>query len=527
MQRLVHYARASTEEERQMEALKIQCEENENFIAKTQDWVLVDKYVDEAKSGTTTIGRNEFIRMVSDLSEDKYDIILIKQIDRGWRNLADWKLFESELIKNNKKLFIRLKNEFYDIEDDGKYISTTMDNIFSEWSSRNLSRKMNNAHKTRMEKGTIVTNGKMWGYNQINADLVINEKEAEVVRLVFNLYIQGKGFRQIAKELSNTGITNRNGKPFALTTLKRMIRNEKYKGVLICGKHHKNFFTKKCEDVPESDWQIHENRISPIVDPDIWEKANIILSGKRKKLDINEKIQVAGYFNGSFALSGKIKCSLCGSNYYHGTYPKQNNKVNVWQCSQYKNYGRSSPYGCANISLKEDDLNAIIKEVAFEFWINKNETIKNVLAILDNIVEENNSSQQLNQLMKEKEKMITKKDKLLDLYSDELISKDEFKKKNDELSEKLNAIEEQLQNLMQQSKLLSNKQNRMSKIKDFLSMEFKDATGITDDFLEVLIDEIVVYPDRTIDVTINGNKYPNVSATRPDRYQHHRTQAGI
>ena len=518
MQRLVHYARASTEEERQIEALKIQCEENEKFIANIKDWVLVDKYVDEAKSGTTTMGRTEFLRMVSDLSEDKYDIILIKQIDRGWRNLADWKLFESELIKNNKKLFIRLKNEFYDIEDDGKYISTTMDNIFSEWSSRNLSRKMNNAHKTRMEKGTIVTNGKMWGYNQIDADLVINEKEAEVVRLVFNLYIQGKGFRLIAKELSNMGITNRNGKPFALTTLKRMIRNEKYKGVLICGKHHKNFFTKKYEDVPESDWKIHENRISPIIDPDIWEKANIILNGKRKKMEVDEKLQVAGYFNGSFALSGKIKCSLCGSKYYHGSYMQQSNKVKVWQCSKYKSYGRSSVYGCTNITLKEDDLNAIIKKVAFEFWSNKNETIKNVLAILNNIMGEDNSSQQINQLTKEKEKMITKKDKLLDLYSDELISKDEFKKKNDEINGKLNAIEEQLKNLINQSKLLSNKQNRMSRIKDFLSMEFKDATGITDEFLEVLIDEIVVYPDRTIDVTINGNKYLNVATTRSNGY---------
>ena len=139
MQRTVYYARVSTEEEHQVAALVTQCMENEEFINSKEEWMFVDKYIDEGKSGTTMEGLSEFIR---------------------------------------------LRNGFYDIRDDGSYISTTMDSMFAEWYSRNLSKKINAAQKTRMKKGTVVTNGKMWVYNQVNSNLEINEEEAEIVRFV-------------------------------------------------------------------------------------------------------------------------------------------------------------------------------------------------------------------------------------------------------------------------------------------------------------------------------------------------------
>jgi len=292
--------------------------------------MLVDQYIDEGKTGTTIAGRNEFIRMINDMANDKFDIILIKQIDRGWRNLGDWKIFENQLMKYNKKLFVRLRNEFYDIEDDSKYISTTMDNMFSEWYSRNLSKKSNNAQKTRMQSGRILTNGRLWGYDQKNADLIINEKEAEVVRYVFKSYIKGTGFRTIKIELENMGIRSLNGTPFALTTLKRMIKNEKYKGVLICGKTHKNFYTKKIEKVSPENWVIHKDRIPKIVSEEIWDKANEILHKKRKTVAVEDNVKIAGYFKGFYPLSGKIFCSICNEKFHHGTYKNKNHpKVNV------------------------------------------------------------------------------------------------------------------------------------------------------------------------------------------------------
>jgi len=529
MYKVVYYARVSTEEEKQLNALKTQCEENEEFIKKQKDWILVDKYIDEGKSATTTQGRYDFERLLNDMQTDKFDIIVIKQIDRGWRNTLDWKIFEHEVYKNKKRLFIRLRNDFYDIEDDGSYIATNMDAMFAEWFSRNLSRKMNQAHKTRMKKGTVVTNGKLWGYNQVNGRLEIDEEQAKIVRYVFNAYVSGKGFRTIKKELDDMGIKNLNGKPFALTTLKRMIKQEKYKGTLICGKRHKNFFTKKYEDVPEEEWIIHENAIPAIIDPEIWEKANKILEGKRKEYGLEDKRKIAGYFNGKYALSGKIKCGKCGRPYYHSKYNTM--KYALWECQGYREYGKKHENGCNNVRIYEFEINSIIKEVIFDFWQNKEENINNVIAILNQaLTEENDNIELITKLHKDKDRIIKLKNKLLELYADEAITKEEFKIKNDEYNEQLNTIDMQITELENKHKAIMDKKQRLIDIQNTLKTDLSNKDGITDEIIENFVKEIIVYPNRTLTITLDGskiyqanfneNKYDIVTPFRQNRYSY-------
>ncbi|MCK5128674.1 MAG: recombinase family protein [Clostridiales bacterium] len=514
MERVVYYARVSTDEEQQASALVTQCMENEEFIESINEWKCVDKYIDEGKSGTTTEGRSAFTRMVRDMENDHFDIILIKQIDRGWRNLGDWKIFEQRLIASGKKLFVRLKNDFFDIEDDGSYISTTMDNMFSEWYSRNLSKKLNVAHKTRMKKGTIVTNGKMWGYDQINADLVINEEEAKIVKLIFNLYIQGKGFRTISNELNDIGIKSKTGTQFALTTLKRMIRNEKYKGTLICGKTHRNFFTKKIESVPEEDWIIHENRIPPIISEEVWNEANEILMSKRRKYNPEK---VAGYFQGTYPLSSKIKCALCGQTYYHNSYGKKGKKTHMWQCATYGIYGRSEK-GCKNSTLRADDVEVIIKEIIFNMWDDKDNQVKDVIRTLEKIIEESSNQEEIESVKKSINKLESNKLKVFDLYIEEYITKDEFKKKNDDISIKLDNQIIQRDKLINEDVYMNDKTKRMESITDFFNQDMKDISSVSNTMIEDMIESIVVYPDRKMDVTLNGRKSLSVSATRSSRH---------
>lgn len=524
MNRVVYYARVSTEEEQQASALVIQCRENEDFISKRNDWMLVDKYIDEGKTGTTTERRNEFIRMINDMIDDKFDIILIKQIDRGWRNLGDWKIFESQLIKYNKKLFIRLRNEFYDIEDDSKYISTTMDSMFAEWYSRNLSKKSNNAQQTRMKAGRIVTNGRMWGYDQKDADLIINEKEADIVRYVFNSYIQGNGFRTIMIELDKMGIRSHNGTPFALTTLKRMIRNEKYKGILVCGKKHKNFYTKRIDDIPSDNWVIHNNRIPAIVTEEVWNKANEVLKGKQKKYSVDDTVKISGYFNGFYPLSGKIICGICKEKYYHGTYKnKKTPKVNVWQCKRYKSYGINSERGCTNLNMKCDELDEIIKEQLYQFWQNKEDSLQTVIGILSSTLETDNNKSAIEKLKMEKTKLISKRSKMLDLYADGIIDKDNLSIKINEINEEIKNNEVSLYNALKESDSILSINQRIGKIKTFLEENIIDKDCITPEIIEDLVDEVLIYPNRHIDIVINGQSFPSVTAVRQDRYTNRNT----
>jgi len=533
MLRVVDYSRVSTEEEKQINALQTQREENEGFIKNQDNWVMVDRYIDEGKSATTTKGRNDFKRLLSDMSKDKFDIILIKIIDRGWRNSLDWKLFEQSLRINKKQLYIKSRNAFYDFNNPTDYMATGFEAQFAEWVSINQSIKMNQSHQTRMKKGTVVTNGKLWGYNQVNAQLVINEEEAEIIRYIFNAYIQNKGFRTIANELNEMGIRNRNGNDFALTTLKRIIRQEKYKGTLICGKKHKDFWTKEYEQIPENEWIIHKDVIPVIVTPEIWQQANDILNEKRVETGINDQRKIVGYFNGSYIYSGKIKCGKCGKPYYHSVYATGKNKdkqLKAWECKGYREHGKKAENGCDNVRILEHEMDGIVKQVIFNFWENKEDNVKKIISILDGILSEDQYKTSIDKLCGEKNKIQKKKDKLFELYVDESISKEEFKSKNDEYSEQLEKIKQTIEESKLQNKVVSDKRERLLNFQEVFKTKLIDKDSLNDKIINSFLKEIIIYPENKIKIILNGdfefvvvkenNKYifPTVSGAGPHRY---------
>ncbi len=528
MFRVVDYCRVSTEEERQLKALDTQQEENEDFIKKQANWTLVDRYIDEGKSATTTQGRDDFKRLLSDMQTDKFDIILIKILDRGWRNTLDWKLFEKLLITNKKQLFIKSRNSFYDFNNPTDYMATGFEAQFAEWSSLNQSIKMNQAHQTRMRKGTVVTSGSIWGYTQSNAKLEINEAEAEIVRYIFNAYIQGKGFRTIAKELEERGIKNHKGNPFALTTLKRIIRQEKYKGTLICGKRHKNFWTKEAEAMPEAEWFVHKNAVPAIISNEIWDEANKILAGRRKKFGFENKKRLVGCFRGTYVYSGKIKCGKCGRPYYHIKYTTS--KHAVWECKGYREYGKTHEWGCNNTRMYDYEIDGIVKQIIFDFWQGKDASIERVIKILEGILLKNEYQTSIDKLLKDKEKLIRKKDKLIELYSEDLISKEDFKNRNDECSLQLEKMESDIKNIEAKNSSIIDKRDRLLMIQSRCQVSISSKDDLTDEYILCFLDSIIINPENIINITLNSNfefvvqkendsyTYENVSEPGSGRY---------
>ena len=114
--RAVFYARVSTEEEEQLNAIEKQIEENRDVIS-TKGWILVDEYIDKGITGTQTKKRNEYMRMLDDISKDKFDIIVVKDQSRLQRNTMDWYIFLNEIVQNRKKLYLYLENTFFDSKD--------------------------------------------------------------------------------------------------------------------------------------------------------------------------------------------------------------------------------------------------------------------------------------------------------------------------------------------------------------------------------------------------------------------------
>ena len=174
MERVGIYNRCSTEEESQRNALASQALESRE-IAQKMGWHIAEQYI-ESQTGTVAYKRNEYQRLLEDMGKDKLDIVMIKSIDRLMRSARDWYFFLSRLTENNLRLYIYIEGKFYTPEDN---LISGIKAILAEDFSRELSKKIRNAHRRRQEKksGCNIT-CEMFGWDKVAKDTyVINEQE--------------------------------------------------------------------------------------------------------------------------------------------------------------------------------------------------------------------------------------------------------------------------------------------------------------------------------------------------------------
>lgn len=503
MIKVVFYARVSTEEEKQLNALDKQIQELTDYIHSQQDWVLTDKYIDEGISGTSSKGRYEYNRLYNDLLTDKFDIVVIKDQSRLMRNVLDWYLFLDRVLKNGKKIYMYLDNSFY--TPDNAFISGIKAMMAEEY-SRDLSKKIRSAALRSQKNGTVYGNNKMLGYEHKNGKVVINEEEAEIVRQVFDWYIQGYGFRVIQQKLLEKGILSTTGTPFSLSTLKRMIKQEKYKGLLISGKRRKNFETKQYEPVPESEWIIIPNGVPAIVSEEVWDKANQCLKERCVENGI-EYAKLRGTFQSNiYPLSGKIYCGKCGKVYWHEFHLTKVNKIprDNWMCSTYKAFGTKSNKGCQNRILRDDILMIKLKEVLFSTY--KQSSVKETLDILKETLKSETINPQ--SALDKNTKLIKRRDKLLEMLLDEIITKDEYSKKKNEIDAQIETNNKQYEELLAKSKTQISIEDRLKEIEKFLSTEYSCPEDIDNDTVTNIIDKIIVNND-ILDVYLKGGDVNN------------------
>ncbi|MDF2950431.1 MAG: Site-specific recombinase [Anaerocolumna sp.] len=504
----VYYCRVSTEEDSQVKAMESQIQEAKKCI-ENNDWIEIDGYVDEGKSGTATTKRDEYNRLLNDLESDKFEIIVIKSQDRLMRNTKDWYIFIDKLVTNNKKLFFYLENKFYTPDDA---LITGIKAILAEEYSRDLSKKLNNAHRNRQEKGnSVVITSSTWGYDKINKEVVVNEKEAEIVKLIYDLYIQGYGSRTISKELSNRGIKSRTGKDFAEITIRRIIRNPLFKGTAVMNKRHMDFNTKKTYHNPESEWIYHENAVPPIISSEIWEQANKIMDTKSKEVhgeEFGKRRQ--GKNLGKFNLSSKIICGECESVYWR-RYRKNTKGEQIvdWSCSEYVKRGRKNKIdsrgknkiklnakegGCDNIHINDNDIYNIIVKISNKvFNKDKNNIIDKYTAVLNIAFSNETLQDEKQQLESEKVKILNQKNILLDKLLDDIITNDDYKRKDYELENRLNQIIAKEETLTEREKEASSQEKRINELKELLEIEGNDEIKV--DKIISHIEKIVIFPD--------------------------------
>lgn len=483
--RAVIYCRVSTQEQTQKDALKIQVDEAMRCVAEN-GWILVGEYV-EMESGTTRSGRSEYIRLLSDMrvsagTDGGFDVIVIKSLDRLNRCAKDWYLFVEELVQCDKRLYIYMDRIFYRTDDN---LLAGVKAILAEQYSRDLSRKVNAAHTYRQKNGTtVLINNNTYGYRK-NADktVSIEDDEAEMIRQIYWLAAEGRGAYFISNLLFEQGIRNRNGKQLGESTIRRIVRNPLYKGVVVMNRKHFDFEKKRMIENAPSEWIVHEGMVPMIVDEALWERANQRmgwLSGKRKKfspvLEQSGLDGMTGYpekdnrndkkrqtksrkiKRGLYSFSGKIVCGVCGEPYYKTFRRRGKNKqekVIEWKCSRYLKHGRKGAYGCDNIFLGQKELEKRIEEEAEQYLgqLDENNLVQWILEVMESVLgqeekgEEGNKNTLEKMLKRRKESLEKKQNRLLELLLEDVIKDDVYKKKICELKEEYSDVEKKLDEL--------------------------------------------------------------------------------
>lgn len=485
------YCRVSTDKEDQLNSLEAQKAFFAEYTTRTGD-TLVRLYADEGISGTKIKNRKEFLRMMSDAEHGLFDMVVVKDISRFARNTVD-------LLQNIRKLkALGIETQFLTANmtsmGNSEFVLTIFGALAQE-ESANTSKRVKFGKKMNAEKGRVPNI--VYGYNKAIGDyfnLEINQEEAAVIRQIYQWYTQeGYGAAKISNKLNERGLKTKRNCQWSQNAICRILTNELYTGKIINGKQEvADFLTGRRTDKEKTDWMVVERSDLRIIEPEIYEKAQQILQFRNKAFNIKHERQ-----SNKYLFSTLIKCKECDWSFRRTVRTYKNTYVR-WVCSGHNGRGADS---CPNaITVDEEELIRALQEYFAEMLKQKKNVIQNVVrefqriykAKDENIEYEKELNQQLVRLQKTRQKY-------MDMYTDDLISREE-------LNNKIGGMRKEIERLENELKMVSYHLTKGEQLEHILGNTFKAVEDITDvhqmtnEQLKQIIQKIEVDKEGNVDI---------------------------
>lgn len=235
--RVAVYARVSTDDPRQTSSYELQKNHYRDVVSHHPGWNLVEIYADEGISGTSLQHRDAFVRMIKDCQDGKIDLIVTKTVARFARNILDCIGHVRQLATMQPPIGVFFETEnIYTLKSNSEMLLSFMATMAQE-ESHNKSEIMNSSIEMRFRRGIFLT-PPLLGYDQDDdGNLVINEEEAETVRLVFFMYLYGYTCVQIAETLTNLGRrTKKKNTAWSPGSILQILQNERHCGEVLARK---------------------------------------------------------------------------------------------------------------------------------------------------------------------------------------------------------------------------------------------------------------------------------------------------
>lgn len=480
--RAVIYIRYSSHKQRESFSIEYQVNECTKFI-EMNDMELVGTYIDEAKTGKKIAGRESFDKMLSDASKNKYDRIVVFSFSRSFRNTREALNCNHDLYE---KYGIQIKSVIEPIDmtnPHGKFSGTqffAMHELQSDIIAAHVRSGMYVAAQHGYFLGGYVPFGyELYGTGEFSRGKERkkyrpNEKEAAIVREMFDLYADGFSLNFIQTSLRAKGIKGRRNDIMGLQTIGRILKNEFYIGT-------REYSVKGYDPLKI------ENCVPSIIDNDLWVRV--------QARHVENKPVEPRRTKRLYSLTGKITCAKCGAHMF-GTY-KGDKRSDNWHYAYYHCANKKTKGTCNALNIRKDQIDAYCLAEIKKYILNE-EAMRSISTQLATAA--GCSAEDMQAQRKELEKRIEKITGIIkkikrDMYEGKL-TEEMGEEMTTEYEQELVEVKNALIGLQTALESAVTPEMVYEYLQTLLSLHNSDNGEFHKILFDKLIDEILVYDDR-------------------------------
>ena len=502
------YARVSTEHEAQISALENQVQYYDDLFRYHPEWTLYKKYIDEGITGTSVHKRQSFLEMMEDAKNGAFDLIVTREVSRFARNTVDTLQQTRTLKKYGVEVYFTEDNIWTMNDDDGELRLTIMATL-AQNESKKTSVRVKAGQRISFQNGVIYGNGNILGYDKVGRDFVINEEQAQTVRMIYNMYLNGMGMRKIQFELeaagrkTSTGLTR-----WYSSYISRVLNNPFYCGMIV---YRKEYVPDYLEQKKVKNWgEVEQIAVigshKPIVTREEFEQVKTILNSK--SFSVNNRGR-KGKHKADDVYCRKLKC-YCGASMNRRVWRRVNgipqycyqcySQVKTGSISTRKKRGLDIEGICDSPMVPRWKLESMADMIFQKFWKDRSGIIKIANEMLEDHYKDDREIDFQKEIEETKHKLeiLDKKfDNLIDMRIAGEIDAAKFDEKKKALTDEKEKYEKILDSYQIDEEISDEEYNqRLQVLKYGLEKDFNFSThSIPDEVIEAFVKEIIVYPD--------------------------------
>ena len=443
------YCRVSTDEQAEF---GYSIDEQKRLLeewCKANDYIIYKCYSDRGISGKNIKDRPALKELLSDAKEGKFDMVISWKINRVSRKLEDVLKIVNLLEKNN--ITFKSYSEPFETDTPAGRMQFQMMALIGEFERGTIAQNVKMGMIAKAKSGNWC-GGRVLGYDLVPNNspeeekkgknkLEINEKEAEIVRFIFNEYSKGKGYKAITNQINKLGYKTKKGNNFSVGSIRDILTNPVYIGEIRYNVRQ-NWSEKRRRNINPNPIRV-KGKHEAIIDRELWDKVQLILESKKGK--------PSRIYDGEYPLTGILRCPKCGagmviSRTTNTLADGTKKRIAYYCCGNWKNKGTSV---CNSNTIRVDKANEYVFKKIEELVSNE----AMIKAVVKNINKERKdkvkpAKRLLGDIDKELEKLDKRKRKIFEAYEDDILTKEEFQIRKDELNEKIRILEEEKKPLL-------------------------------------------------------------------------------